>query len=376
MRALVVSVVMLGSAAAWAAPCGVRPKWPTDEWPIHYVDSTAKQAAIKELEDFAFTLDGADSERKGLRTDSLLIIKHGEIIYERYGRGFDETKRHISWSVAKSFSSALVGIATFKAGMSLDDSICTWLPEFVGRPQCAITVRDAITFGTGLDWQEEYENATYQVSSVIAMLYGVGHRNQLAHIVGHRMAAAHAERWNYSTGDAELASALARRALEKRFGKDAFWKVLFEPIGMKRVVLEEDAQGTPQGGSMLYATPRDFAKFGFLFLNGGCWDGQRIVPEGWVESSTVPSDVYTHFSADDETTASGYAWWLNAAIPSLNRPSPWPDIPADTYAALGHWGQRIVVVPSQDVIVVRTGDDRQGSVNVNELVKRALEVAR
>lgn len=374
MRALI--VVCLWSGFAAAHDCPVRPSWPTDAWPQNPVNAAAKTAEIKALEDFAFTLEGTDAQRLGYRTDGLVIVKNGAIVYERYGRGFDETKRHISWSVAKSISSTLIGIAVKDGVLSLDDSICVHLPEYAGAPQCAITVRDAITFGTGLSWQEEYENQTYQVSSVISMMLGVGHHDQLKHILGHKLVAEPGKRWNYSTGDAQLASAVAKRALEKMHGKDPFWTVLFDRIGMKRVVFEEDVRGTPLGGSMVFATPRDFAKFGFLFLNDGCWDGERVLPDGWVEASTTPSDVYLSFAPTEETDISGYAWWLNTPLPQLNHPSPWKDVPDDTYAALGHWGQRIIVVPSQDVVIVRTGDDRKGSIDVNQLTKLALEVAR
>ena len=284
----VATAIVCSSLVTLAAPCPTRASWPTEDWPTALVSRAEKGAAIDALESYAFTLEGKDEERLGFRTDGLLIIKHGVILYERYGRGFDATKRHLSWSVAKSFSSALVGVAVHQRLLSLTDSICVHLPEYEGTEQCAITVKDVITFGTGLQWQEEYENQSYQVSSVISMLFGSGHRDQLRHILTHKLVAPPGTRWSYSTGDAQLASALAKRALVKAHGRDAFWKLLFDPIGMQRAVLEEDAHGTPLGGSMVYATPRDFAKFGYLFLNDGCWDGERLLPEGWVAASTTP----------------------------------------------------------------------------------------
>jgi CubicO group peptidase (beta-lactamase class C family) len=369
-------LVSLSPALALAQNCPTRASWPTTEWPQNLVSATAKATQLKALEDFAFTLVGKDSERLGYRTEGLVIIKNGAIVYERYARGFDATRRHLSWSVAKSFSSALVGIAVHQQDLELDDSICQHLPEFEGTPQCAITVKDAITFGTALGWQEEYEDQSYQVSSVISMLFGSGHKDQLKHILTHKLVGTPGKRWSYSTGDAELASAVAKRAMIRAHGKDSFWKLLFDPIGMPRTTFEDDAKGTPLGGSMVWATPRDFAKFGFLFLNDGCWDGTRILPEGWVAASTTPSEVFVATAPDNEKTPSGYSWWLNRPVPSQNKPLPWPDAPDDTYAALGHWGQRIIVVPSEDVIIVRVGDDRDGSIDVNELTKHALAVTR
>ena len=376
MKKLLALVAGLVSSVAVAQNCPTRASWPTTDWPKSPVSATAKAAQLKALEDFAYTVVGKENERKGFHTEGLLIIKNGVIIYERYARGFDETKRHLSWSVAKSFSSALVGIAVKQQVLKLDDSICQHLPEYDGTEQCAIKVKDTITFGTALGWQEEYENASYQVSSVLAMLFGSGHQDQLKHILTHKLVAEPGKRWSYSTGDAELASALAKRTLEKSNGKDAAWKLLFDPIGMQRATFEEDAKGTPLGGSMIYATPRDYAKFGFLFMNDGCWDGQRILPEGWVKASTTGSDLFHAFADATEDTPSGYAWWLNQPSPARNKPIPWPDVPGDTYAALGHWGQRIIVVPSEDIIVVRVGDDRAGSLDVNDLMKFSLAVAR
>ncbi len=377
MRKICVLSMLCSSLLAFAqnAQCPARASWPTDEWPINLVDAEAKAAEIKALEDYAFTLTGTDAQRKGVRTDGFIIIKNGTIIYERYGRGFDETKRHLSWSVAKSISSALVGVAVKQGALTLSDSICMHLTEYEGTPQCAITVKDAITFGTGLQWQEEYENETYQVSSVIAMLLGVGHRDQLKHVLTHKLVAEPGKRWSYSTGDAGLAAALAKRALAKSHGNDAFWKLLFEPAGMKRIVVEEDALGAPIGGAMMFATPREFAKFGFLFLNDGCWNGERLLPEGWVTASTTPSDVFVASAGEDETVPSGYSWWLNQPA-AQGKEKPWKDIPDDAYEAQGHWGQYVMVIPSEDVIVVRTGDDRGSGMRTNEMVRLALAVAR
>lgn len=369
-------VATLLPALALAQPCPTRASWPTETWPMNPVSAASKAAELKALEDFAFTLIGADAERKGFRTEGLLIVKNGAIAYERYGRGFDETKRHISWSVAKSYSSALIGIAVKQGALKLSDSICQHLTEFAGSPQCEITVKDAISFTTSLEWKEAYENESYQVSSVLAMLFGEGHRDQLGFILSHPLVGPPGSVWSYSTGDAELASAVARRALEKAHGKDAFWKVLFDRIGTPGVVFEDDARGTPMGGSMVFATAREFAKFGFLFLNDGCWEDSRLVPDGWVAASTTPSMGFVSSAPEDETTPSGYSWWLNKPVTRWQKPQPWEDVPDDTYAALGHWGQRIIVVPSEDVVIVRVGDDRQGSIDVNQLTKLSLAVVR
>lgn len=375
MRRALVLVTTFGLAVtAHAQQCPLRERWPAGDWPTQLL--SGKETALADLERYAFTIEGGLYGRQGLHTNSLVVIHHGVLVYEKYARGFGPENRHLSWSVAKSFSSALVGVAVMHGLLALDDSICAHLTGFEGQDVCRIKVRDAITFGTGLDWAEEYEHGQRQTSSVLPMLFGSGHRDQLSHILGHRFAAEPGTRWSYSTADAELAAAVAKQALTKKFGADPFWPALFEPLGMRDVVVEEDARGTPLGGSSFYATPREYAKLGYLFLNDGCWQGTRLLPEGWVAASTTPSPVFVAGAPESEQRPSGYAWWLGKSVPERALPSRWPDIPEDTYAAQGYWGQRIIVVPSEDLVVVRMGDDRQEAMNTNDVIKYVLAVLR
>jgi CubicO group peptidase (beta-lactamase class C family) len=374
LRGLLVALTVL-SSVAFAQTCPTRASWPTTDWPESLV--TGKDTQIAALEKYAFTLTGKDADREGLRTESVLIIKSGTIIYEKYAHGFSKDNRHLSWSVAKSYSSALMGVAVKEGVVDLNASICNYLPEYKGKAVCAIRVIDTITFAPAMRWQEGYEHASYQTSSVISMLFGEGHRDQLAFILGHDMIGEPGKHWMYSTGTAELASAIAQRALEPIHGRDAFWKLFFNPIGSGNAIFEYDASGTPLGGSMVFATSRDYAKFGYLYLNDGCWDGARVVPEGWVASSTKPSDPFINYADPSEDTPSGYMWWLNAARPPpLPRERPWPDVPADAFFANGHWGQYIIVIPSLDLVIVRTGDDRNDNVDLNQFAKLAIEVAQ
>jgi CubicO group peptidase (beta-lactamase class C family) len=374
MRLLTASLLLFASLAA-AATCPARDTWPTaDGWKSQPVDATARATELKALEDYLFTLQGKDADRLGLRTDSLLIIKHGVLVYERYARGYDATKRHISWSVGKSISSALIGVAVQSAGLDLNASICTVLTEYSGAV-CDITVKDVITFSPGLQWQEDYEHDSYQTSSVISMLLGEGHKDMVKFVLSHKKVAEPGSEFVYSTGTAHVLATIAKRKLEPAFGADAFWTQLFDRLGMSRVVFEEDPAGNPLGGSYVFATPRDFARFGYLYLNDGCWNGTRILPEGWVTTSTTPSDPFIQNRPYAETESNGYMWWTNAAIPSIPLASPWVGAPVDTYSAIGHWGQYITVVPSQDLLIVRTGDDRNDSVDIGKMVQLSMAVA-
>lgn len=390
MNRLIIIALVVTASLAQAQQCRARASWPTEKWPEALVSPTAKAAEIKALEDYAFTLVGKPEERLGYRTNALVVIKNGAIVYEKYARGWDGSKKQLSWSVAKSISSTLLGVAIHQGLASLDDSICKLLPEYSSDPVvCAILLKHIITFGSGLQWQEEYEDKGYQVSSVIAMLFGTGHRDQVKHVLTHRKLHEPGTQFVYSTGDAHVVGTLAKRALTAKHGADAFWTQLFEPLGIKNLTFEEDLAGNPLGGSFVYATPRDYAKLGYLMLNDGCWNDQRLLPVGWVQLATTPSATFrasrgdcsgtklpdTEFQLPCEGTPNGYMWWLNRA-PADGVEKPWKDAPDDTYVALGHWGQRIIVIPSEDLVIVRNGDDRQGSIPVNELVKNVLPLVK
>lgn len=365
--AVALSLAVVASSA-FAAPCPTRASWPTTDWPA--TGTTNRSTQVKALEDYAFRTIGTDAERNGIRTDSVIIIKGGNIVYERYARGWAASNRHISWSVAKSISSTLIGVALQKGALKLEDSICKYLTRYEGKGVCDITVKDTITFGMGLQWQEEYENSGYQGSSVISMLLGVGHVDQADFVLTQRQSYKPGSQFIYSTGYATVTAAVAKAALAPAFGKDAFWSLLFDKIGMSRTVFEEDVKGTPLGGSYVYATPRAYAKLGYLYLNDGCWAGERLLPEGWVTAATTINDAFKAnrgscpYAAVEgtyvlpcEDTPSGYMWWLNKS-PASGVAKPYPDMPDDGYTAIGHWGQYVAVVPSEDLVVVRTGDDR------------------
>ena len=172
-----------------AAPCPERASWPTQDWPTSKMAATKRDRAaeIAELEKYLFTLEEPDSAREGLRTDGLLIVKGGELIYERYARGYSAKNRHLSFSVAKSITAALTGVAVSKNALRVTDSICDYVPA--RSELCSITVQNLMEFGSGLHWQEEYENETYQYSSVLAMLFGEGHNDSTRFILSLRKVA-------------------------------------------------------------------------------------------------------------------------------------------------------------------------------------------
>ena len=305
-----------------------------------------------------------------------MIVRDGLIVHERYADGYGPASPHVAWSCTKSLTSALVGAALARGALGLDDSICRHLPGDGGH--CDVTVRHLLQLASGLDWNESYEGLDLQGSSVLAMLYGVGRTDMAGFVRSHPSVALPGTRWNYSSGDSVLLSAVVRSSLEPRLGADWPSAALFGPLGMRSATLERDAFGTPVGLSLLHATPRDLARLGLLHLADGCWRGARLLPEGYVAASTavsVPSrSPGSHRQAGD---VYGLGWWLNRPVPELGQPVPWAGVPDDAYAARGHWGQLIAVVPSLGLVVVRTADDREkGAFDLGRFLSLAIAAGR
>jgi CubicO group peptidase (beta-lactamase class C family) len=354
-----------------ACPTGVS--WPTPEWP----QALAEGAAVDELDAFAFTRVGADADRKGPRTDAVLVVHAGRIVYERYTAGWTAEHPHLTWSVSKSMLAAMLGVAVGEGWLDLEDSICDHYDHAL---ECDTTPGDLLSMASGLDWNEGYEHEPYHLSSVIAMLYGMGALDMAAFVGHHPQEAPPGELYRYSSGDTVLLSAVLAGALPSAMRDTYPQEFLFGPLGMTSAVFEQDRAGTFVGSSYVYATPRDMARFGYLYLQDGCWEDRRILPEGWVEDTTGVNPVFlveASFEwARDGDEVPGRHFWTNHAVPELGIDAKWPDVPEDAYRAAGHWGQSITVIPSAELVVVRTADDRNpGVVDFNRFLSLALAVA-
>lgn len=359
-------------AFAWAQSCPANAVYPDAAWEDVTAETKAGRAeAVAALDAWAFTLAGKDEERRGLRTDGLLVLQDGRVLYERYGRGFNANNKHLLWSVTKTLTGLMTGVAVKDGALGLDDSICKHRKD-VPQASCGVTVRHLLQMASGFDWAEEYEDGEYQESSVLAMLYGQGRKGVVPFVAGHAITPEPGKRFNYSTGDAHLLMGVVRGALREKHGDEFPWTLLFDNIGVGSLTWERDVAGDFHGGSFGYLTPRDMARVGTLMLNDGCWKGERLLPEGFMANArTVNVPFKTTPLMDD--TAYGWQMWLNQPVPEVELGIPFPDAPLDTFMAAGHWGQYIIVVPSRNMVIVRTGDDREKVPNkVNDLIKHSL----
>ncbi len=337
-----------------------RAEWPTTAWPrATPAEVGLDAAALAQLEDYLFARNGDEADRRGQRTNAFVLIKDGKLVVERYARGYLPETPLLTWSVSKSIANTIVGRAVAEGVLGLNDTIGEHYPRAIDGGTGQVRVTDLLRMSSGIDWSETYETSPV-FSSVMAMLYTGGRADMAGFVSEQGLSHKTGTHWSYSSGDTTLLMGVLRAALGDERNADYPWVALFDRIGMKSAVLEHDAAGTFVGSSYLYASARDLAKWAFLLLNDGVWEGQRLLPEGWVRYTLTMAPAYytttlTPGTVDDNPGAQVY---LNLGDPSRDVPPPWPAAPADTFAAQGHWGKSIFVFPSLDMIAVRMGDDR------------------
>jgi hypothetical protein len=333
--------VLAGDRPALPAPAPVA----ADGWPQVARDDRL-DAAVEEAFD----------ERLGTR--AVVVLSGGRLVAERYADGFDAGTRQLGWSMAKSVTSAMVGRLVAAGELSVDED--DLLPQWRDDERRAITVEDLLRMRSGLAWDETYGLGT----PVTEMLYASADMG--AYAASQPLSAPRGTVQQYSSGTTNvLCDVLQART---GLGTDLAHELVLAPIGMSSAVLEADADGGLVCSSYLWATPRDWARFGQWWLQEGAWDGEQLLDPAFVRWSTTP----VRLEGEDEGHAAH--WWVNRRPDGSVRD---PRLPGDAFWAAGHDGQRVVVVPSADVVVVRMGFDptREGDeLGVEELVGEVVEV--
>ena len=308
----------------------------------------ALPAAIKARADALFV----DAEDVG-ETRALFILRDGEPIYERYAAGFGPESKLISWSMAKSITAVLTGFLVADGRLALDGPapVAAW--QRSGDPRGAITLKHLLHMSAGL---EHIENGDpIWRGDTVDMLFGPGAPDMAGFAEAKPAAAQPGEIFNYSSATSVILSDIITDTLTPSQNpaarRDAMREFiagrLIEPLGMTSLTPEFDANGTMIGGSIMHATARDYARFGEFLRNHGVVNGQRLLPESWMDFMLSPS-----------VNDGGYGGhiWLNRKRPAGAQPALWPDRgPNDLFACIGHQGQYIIVSPSQRVTIVRLG---------------------
>ncbi|HTR87336.1 MAG TPA: serine hydrolase, partial [Reyranella sp.] len=303
-------------------------------------------------------------------TKAIVIVHNGRVIAERYAPGYGVDTPVIGWSATKSVTNALLGILVRqgKIDMQAPAPIAAWADP--KDPRHAITPDNLLRMNAGLDvgqsltasWRDAFDPSAQMVFE---------ERDMAAYAASFPLAFAPGTDWNYTNGNTMQLDRIIR---DKTGGNaqgvlDFAHRELFDKLGMQHVTLEFDSTGTPLGASHMFATPRDWAKFGLLYLNDGMAGGERILPEGWVDYSAS----YTPHSGPY-----GYAagFWTNRSSESSGaRYRVERGIPADAFMARGSKGQYVIVIPSQHLIVARFGianNDRDDMDMVARVVKAVI----
>ena len=295
-----------------AQPEGVP--FPTDEWPEADLPEGADVAAIDAAADETFA--AGDDEGNG-EVSSIVVVQGGEIVYENYNPAFDETTVFNSWSMAKTFTAALIGLTVEDGLLAVDDDNLReeWPAD---DPRSAITIEDMLHMASGLDWTEGAGYAELFAAPDAAAWYAT---RELINDPG--------TQFNYSTPET---ATLAREAADAIGGcpeQEAYLQErLLDPIGITTEEFVRDGSGCWYGGLGMNMATRDFARFGLLLLRGGLWDGEQLLATDWIDAMREPSPAFPGY---------GYQTWLVDE--------------GRAFAARGFQGQTILVIPEDDVVI-------------------------
>ena len=304
----------------------------TIAWPMGNIlpefDTGADLSKLSEIKENLI-----EKGRYGGHTFAFVVLYKGVPVMEGYNSGINRDTRLLSWSVAKSFTNALVG--TMVKANQIDLHASTGLEIWKNDNRRDITVDDLLRMQSGLKWNENYGNR----SDVTVMLHC---KNDFAEYAADRpLQSPTGEEWYYSSGSTNIIN----KVMRKKFSNDDDYyryakEQLFDRIGMPRAVFEIDAAGNQVGSSYIYATARDYARFALLYLNNGNFNNEQILPEDWVRYSTT--------ATPDSRGKYGSSFWLNHS-------KQLPAAPENMYSCNGHDGQRIFIFPDRDAAVVILG---------------------
>jgi CubicO group peptidase (beta-lactamase class C family) len=300
-------------------------------WPIGERVAASQDPALAAL------LDDAALTGPGMR--AVVVAHNGRIVGERYGEGFGPETPLLGWSMTKTVTTAIIATLVGEGRLSLDQD--GLFEEWDVDERGTITIADLLSMSSGLEFNEDYGDVT----DVTRMLYL--QPDMAAFAADKPLTSPIGETFSYSSGTTLLLSRIWQNAFDDPAEALAFpRKAIFGPIGMTSAVLEADSSGTFVGSSYLYATARDWARFGLFLLDDGRWQARQILPEGFV------SWMREEAPASNGEYGRGHLWLKGS---NGGGEASTPALPGDTFWLRGHDGQTVAVVPSRGLVVVRLG---------------------
>ena len=303
------------------------------------VNYTQLQKAIAN----AFDAKEVDS----LKTRSLLIIYKNQIIGEKYNHNFNKKSLILGWSMTKSITATLFGILEKQNKIDLNSTHL--FPEWENDERANITLNALLQMNSGLEWDENYD----EISDVTKMLFLEKDMSQMQ--LNKPLQFTINEHWNYSSGTTNLLSRYLREQFKTHEDYLNFpVKQLYDKLGMSSMMIETDLSGNYVGSSYAWATTRDWGKLGLLYLHNGKWNDEQIINESWVD--------YVRTPCANSDKIYGAHFWLNAG-------GILPDAPRDMYSMQGYQGQKVYIIPSKEMVVVRMGLTEEPDFDFNKMLK-------
>lgn len=285
------------------------------------------------------------------KTRAVVVLYKDHLIAEKYAPGFTEETKLLGWSMTKSITSAVLGVLEKKGQVNLKED--DLFPEWEKDARVEITLDDLLQMNSGLAWEEDYT----KISDVTKMLFLAEDMTRVQ--LHKKLVGEPGSVWNYSSGTTNLLSGFIRDQFGSHEAYLDFWYTqLIDKIGMHSMTLEPDLAGNYVGSSYSWATARDWAKFGLLYLHKGNWNGEQVLNESWVNYTVQPV-----VGSDGQY---GAHFWLNAG-------GIYPDVPRDLFSANGFQGQHVFIIPSEDLVVVRFGLVEHPDFDINLFLKQVIE---
>lgn len=315
-----------------------------EPWPYGDDISAQQLPDFIDMDRLNQALDSAFAEPytdKTRNTRAVIVLYDSLLVAERYATGFSKTSRMAGWSMTKTVTNALYGILSKQNKIDIHQPapMKEWKKDSM---KSQITIDHLLRMSSGLDFLEFYFGPT----DATFMLFTEHNAGKFA---AKRAAIAPPDSiWSYSSGTTNILSQIIRQTLpESEY--HAFPQIeLFDKLGMQSAIMETDASGTHIGSSFMFATARDWARFGLLYQQDGVFRNERILPEGWVKYSTTPTPPAPQGKY-------GAQIWLNAGKNGDSSTRPHPSIPANLFWASGFEGQYVIIAPTQKVTIVRLG---------------------
>ena len=293
----------------------------------------------------------------------LFVLQRDYKIEARWSSGdFAESDPLLSWSMAKSYLNYLLSFAVRKEFLSLDKSICSYIPNLSKEsPVCKVKLLDLFSMSSGIAWKESYENDVAE-SDVLRMLYGTGRKDVARYILSLELEAEPGKMYRYSSGDSNLLAYVLKLSVERHQKWQDFLNDANGLFSIKApVFFEADSQSNPILSSYLYMTEMSYLNFGDMFLRPGYRVGQD-----WLDLSlSVPESFGLEEARKMPTATPGRQWWTNKMSPNGHR--PWPNLPEDSFAAMGHWGNFLLIIPSQKTLILRIATDKTSAFDINKM---------